>query len=73
MKLATAACSTWIALIGKFFFYILLQIKIELTFDIATGGLLRARGEDKLMKEEFGESWKAWARSVPYLLVPYVY
>ncbi|KAF9072102.1 hypothetical protein BDP27DRAFT_1218078 [Rhodocollybia butyracea] len=33
----------------------------------------RARLEDTIMSDEFGDQWKRWARQVPYLLIPYVY
>ncbi|KAF9072099.1 hypothetical protein BDP27DRAFT_1321072 [Rhodocollybia butyracea] len=33
----------------------------------------RARLEDAIMSNEFGDQWKRWAREVPYLLIPYIY
>ncbi|KAI0649660.1 hypothetical protein C8Q79DRAFT_939843 [Trametes meyenii] len=33
----------------------------------------RARQEDDVLREEFGERWREWAKKTPYVLVPYVY
>ncbi|OSX56840.1 hypothetical protein POSPLADRAFT_1158553, partial [Postia placenta MAD-698-R-SB12] len=33
----------------------------------------RPREEDRLLRERFGGQWDAWARKVPYRLVPYLY
>jgi protein-S-isoprenylcysteine O-methyltransferase Ste14 len=38
------------------------------------GGLVaRVPGEDRLMRETFGPEWTAWAKRVPYKLIPGVY
>lgn len=35
--------------------------------------VLRIPKEDGVLKKEFGDEWKAWARKTPYTLIPYVY
>ncbi|KAF9805089.1 hypothetical protein IEO21_09198 [Rhodonia placenta] len=35
--------------------------------------VVRPPTEDRLLREQFGEEWDAWARRVPYRLIPYVY
>ncbi|KAF8240235.1 hypothetical protein L208DRAFT_1384680 [Tricholoma matsutake] len=34
---------------------------------------VRTAMEDKLMKSQFGEEWEAWAKAVPYAIIPGVY
>lgn len=43
------------------------------TPELGLGGFLRARTEDTMLHQEFGDQWKEWAARVPYLLVPLVY
>ncbi|KAI9058921.1 hypothetical protein FKP32DRAFT_1596795 [Trametes sanguinea] len=33
----------------------------------------RARLEDGILKEEFGQEWEEWAKRTPYRLIPYIY
>ncbi|KAH9933026.1 uncharacterized protein B0H18DRAFT_928721 [Fomitopsis serialis] len=33
----------------------------------------RSREEDRILKRQFGEEWEAYARSVPWLWIPYVF
>ncbi|KAL7278147.1 hypothetical protein ACG7TL_008119 [Trametes sanguinea] len=33
----------------------------------------RARLEDGILKEEFGQEWEEWAKKTPYRLIPYIY
>jgi len=33
----------------------------------------RMNKEDAMLEENFGEAWRAWAKRVPYRLVPGVY
>lgn len=35
--------------------------------------VVRPPTEDRLLREQFGEEWDAWARRVQYRLIPYVY
>ncbi|OSX57364.1 hypothetical protein POSPLADRAFT_1061572 [Postia placenta MAD-698-R-SB12] len=35
--------------------------------------VVRPPTEDRLLREQFCEEWDAWARRVPYRLIPYVY
>jgi len=34
---------------------------------------LRVPKEDEVLKREFGEEWKAWAKRTPYRLIPFIY
>lgn len=33
----------------------------------------RVNREDEVLRKEFGEEWKAWARKTPYKLIPFLY
>ena len=33
----------------------------------------RVNREDEVLRKEFGEEWKAWARRTPYKLIPFLY
>ncbi|KZT64362.1 hypothetical protein DAEQUDRAFT_732751 [Daedalea quercina L-15889] len=40
---------------------------------IYLGVLWRTSGEDEMLKKHFGKDWEAYAKRVPYRLIPYVY
>ncbi|KAF5358679.1 hypothetical protein D9758_007660 [Tetrapyrgos nigripes] len=40
---------------------------------LGTGGTIRAKTEDGILSEEFGEQWREWAKRVPYTLFPFIY
>jgi protein-S-isoprenylcysteine O-methyltransferase Ste14 len=35
--------------------------------------LRRMKSEDDAMRRQFGKKWDAWARDVPYLILPGIY
>lgn len=64
-----AECVGWESLASKAF------TAIWSTYTLAVAVLLMARveTEDDVLRNEFGEEWEAYARRVPYRLIPYVY
>ena len=35
--------------------------------------VLRVAREDKMLREQFGEEWEAWARKTPYKVAPFIH
>ncbi|EPQ54399.1 hypothetical protein GLOTRDRAFT_76881 [Gloeophyllum trabeum ATCC 11539] len=51
----------------------LLGTVIAVGFIVSGFMIYRTRLEDVLLKNQFGEQWDAWARRVPYRLIPFIY
>lgn len=45
---------------------------VTIAIGVVIGLMDRMGKEDELMKQQFGEEWKKWAKTVPYKLIPLI-